>query len=145
LESVGWRASARRTTGWLIFSTRGQAVHGHNWLRGNTQAVNVARLQFISIVNCRRWNAPAAACTNKQHLKFRKRITPIMSATSGDSSDDAAGPAQSPSATTRTLIMQGSRIDSRELFAAEREIIIAHGEDNYRLRLTSQNKLILTK
>ncbi|WP_375314663.1 hemin uptake protein HemP [Bradyrhizobium sp. A5] len=68
-----------------------------------------------------------------------------MSATSGDSSDDAAGPTQSPSATTRTLTMQGSRIDSRELFAAEREIIIAHGEDNYRLRLTSQNKLILTK
>ncbi|EJN11482.1 Hemin uptake protein hemP [Bradyrhizobium sp. YR681] len=41
--------------------------------------------------------------------------------------------------------MRGSRIDSRELFAQEREIIIAHGEDSYRLRLTSQNKLILTK
>ncbi|WP_193374113.1 MULTISPECIES: hemin uptake protein HemP [Bradyrhizobium] len=41
--------------------------------------------------------------------------------------------------------MRGSRIDSRELFAAEREIIIAHGEDSYRLRLTSQNKLLLTK
>ncbi|MDA9499006.1 hemin uptake protein HemP [Bradyrhizobium sp. DASA03005] len=68
-----------------------------------------------------------------------------MSATSGDSSGSAAGPAQSPSATTRTLTMRGSRIDSRELFAAEREIIIAHGEDSYRLRLTSQNKLILTK
>ena len=45
----------------------------------------------------------------------------------------------------RLLTMNGNRIDSRELFAAEREIIIAHGEDNYRLRLTSQNKLILTK
>ena len=31
------------------------------------------------------------------------------------------------------------------LFADEREIIIAHGEETYRLRLTSQNKLILTK
>jgi hemin uptake protein HemP len=41
--------------------------------------------------------------------------------------------------------MSGNRLDSRELFAAEREIIIAHGEDKYRLRLTSQNKLILTK
>ena len=41
--------------------------------------------------------------------------------------------------------MRGSRIDSRELFSTEREIIIAHGRDNYRLRLTSQNKLILTK
>ncbi|MHB0769975.1 hemin uptake protein HemP [Bradyrhizobium sp. 5.13L] len=67
-----------------------------------------------------------------------------MSATSGDSGG-AAEPAGSSSATTRTLTMRGSRIDSRELFAAEREIIIAHGEDSYRLRLTSQNKLILTK
>ena len=68
-----------------------------------------------------------------------------MPATPGDNGGDAAGPAQSPAATTRTLIMRGSRIDSRELFAHEREIIIAHGEDSYRLRLTSQNKLILTK
>ena len=62
-----------------------------------------------------------------------------MSATSGDGGGVAAEP------TTRTLTMRGSRIDSRELFAAEREIIIAHGDDSYRLRLTSQNKLILTK
>jgi hemin uptake protein HemP len=41
--------------------------------------------------------------------------------------------------------MSGNRLDSRELFLVEREIIIAHGEDTYRLRLTSQNKLILTK
>jgi hemin uptake protein HemP len=68
-----------------------------------------------------------------------------MSAASGDNGSDAAGPTQSPSATTRTLTMRGSRIDSRELFAQEREIIITHGEDAYRLRLTSQNKLILTK
>ena len=68
-----------------------------------------------------------------------------MSAMSGDSGNSAAGPSESPSATTRTLTMRGSRIDSRELFAHEREIIIAHGEDAYRLRLTSQNKLILTK
>jgi hemin uptake protein HemP len=145
LESFGWRAFATRTTGWLIFSRRGQAVRCHNWLRGNTSTVNDNRLQFISIVNRRRWNALHAAYTSKTHLKFRKRSTLAMSATSGDSSGDAAGPTQSPSATTRTLTMRGSRIDSRELFAAEREIIIAHGEDNYRLRLTSQNKLILTK
>ncbi|WP_404553189.1 hemin uptake protein HemP [Bradyrhizobium niftali] len=68
-----------------------------------------------------------------------------MSAMSGDSGNGAAGPSESRSATTRTLTMRGSRIDSRELFAHEREIIIAHGEDAYRLRLTSQNKLILTK
>ncbi|WP_247387836.1 MULTISPECIES: hemin uptake protein HemP [unclassified Bradyrhizobium] len=67
-----------------------------------------------------------------------------MSAAPGDKIGDAAGPAESP-ATTRTLTMRGSRIDSSKLFAAEREITIAHGVDTYRLRLTSQNKLILTK
>jgi hemin uptake protein HemP len=38
-----------------------------------------------------------------------------------------------------------NRVDSRELFVETREITIAHGEDIYRLRLTAQNKLILTK
>lgn len=38
-----------------------------------------------------------------------------------------------------------NRMDSRELFVATREIMIAHGGDMYRLRLTAQNKLILTK
>jgi hemin uptake protein HemP len=41
--------------------------------------------------------------------------------------------------------MSGNRIDSRDLFSTEREIMIMHGEEAYRLRLTSQNKLILTK
>nr|WP_246519983.1 hemin uptake protein HemP [Ancylobacter lacus] len=36
-------------------------------------------------------------------------------------------------------------IDSRELFIATKEIVIAHRGESYRLRLTSQNKLILTK
>ena len=45
----------------------------------------------------------------------------------------------------RSIAIRGSRIDSRELFTSGREITIAHGEDTYRLRLTSQNKLILTK
>ncbi|WP_280176756.1 hemin uptake protein HemP [Rhodoplanes serenus] len=34
---------------------------------------------------------------------------------------------------------------SRDLFVATREIVIQHGADAYRLRLTAQNKLILTK
>jgi hemin uptake protein HemP len=38
-----------------------------------------------------------------------------------------------------------NRVDSRELFGETREITIAHGGDVYRLRLTAQNKLILTK
>ena len=45
----------------------------------------------------------------------------------------------------RSIHLAANRIDSRELFAASREITIAHGDDIYRLRLTSQNKLILTK
>lgn len=45
----------------------------------------------------------------------------------------------------RTVRLIENRVDSRELFLATREIMIAHGEDVYRLRLTAQNKLILTK
>uniref|UniRef100_Q07LU6 Hemin uptake protein HemP n=1 Tax=Rhodopseudomonas palustris (strain BisA53) TaxID=316055 RepID=Q07LU6_RHOP5 len=48
-------------------------------------------------------------------------------------------------ATGRTINVSGNRLDSRQLFVSDREIIIAHGDDTYRLRLTSQNKLILTK
>ena len=72
-------------------------------------------------------------------------ISTTMAAASGDNVGGAGKHAESPPAATRLLTMNGSRIDSRDLFVTEREIIIAHGEDNYRLRLTSQNKLILTK
>jgi hemin uptake protein HemP len=68
-----------------------------------------------------------------------------MAAPSGDNVGGAGKHAEDPSPATRLLPMNGGRIDSRELFATEREIIIAHGADSYRLRLTSQNKLILTK
>jgi hemin uptake protein HemP len=46
---------------------------------------------------------------------------------------------------TRSITVVAHKIDSRELFAGNREIIITHREDSYRLRLTAQNKLILTK
>jgi hemin uptake protein HemP len=45
----------------------------------------------------------------------------------------------------RSIPLTDNRILSRDLFVSSREIIIAHGEENYRLRLTAQNKLILTK
>ncbi len=41
--------------------------------------------------------------------------------------------------------MTSNRIDSRDLFVNTREITISHGAEVYRLRLTAQNKLILTK
>jgi hemin uptake protein HemP len=36
-------------------------------------------------------------------------------------------------------------LDSRTLFAGTDEIAITHGAETYRLRLTRQNRLILTK
>lgn len=42
-------------------------------------------------------------------------------------------------------VAPGKRIDSRELLGDGREIVIVHGGEEYRLRLTSQGKLILTK
>ncbi|WP_424627176.1 hemin uptake protein HemP [Bradyrhizobium sp. SYSU BS000235] len=45
----------------------------------------------------------------------------------------------------RSIPLADNRLNSRDLFASSREIIISHGDDIYRLRLTAQNKLILTK
>lgn len=40
---------------------------------------------------------------------------------------------------------QPQKVDSASLFGNARELIIRHGNEEYRLRLTSQGKLILTK
>jgi hemin uptake protein HemP len=45
----------------------------------------------------------------------------------------------------RKIDMVADLLDSRDLFVGTREVIIAHGGERYRLRLTAQNKLILTK
>lgn len=47
--------------------------------------------------------------------------------------------------TVRSIDLRADRMDSRDLFIGTREIVIQHGADSYRLRLTAQNKLILTK
>jgi hemin uptake protein HemP len=60
-------------------------------------------------------------------------------------SEHAAKVAASAGEETRAVTLRGNKFDSRDIFQSVREIIIAHGEDTYRLRLTSQNKLILTK
>ncbi len=36
-------------------------------------------------------------------------------------------------------------VSSRDLLVGHRQLIIQHGREQYRLRLTSSNKLILTK
>jgi hemin uptake protein HemP len=45
----------------------------------------------------------------------------------------------------RSIELANNRVDSRALFADTREIAISHGGETYRLRITAQNKLILTK
>jgi hemin uptake protein HemP len=37
------------------------------------------------------------------------------------------------------------RVSSREIFRGQREIVILHGDHEYRLRITRADKLILTK
>ena len=37
------------------------------------------------------------------------------------------------------------RVTSNELLAGQRELVIEHGAEEYRLRITSKDKLILTK
>ena len=48
----------------------------------------------------------------------------------------------SDASSMRSLI---KRWNSAELFAGARELLIEHGSEEYRLRLTNQGKLILTK
>lgn len=68
-----------------------------------------------------------------------------MAATRENNAGDDGADGDRNSSDARPVIVRGNRIDSGELFAADKEIIITHGADVYRLRLTSQNKLILTK
>ena len=66
----------------------------------------------------------------------------------GDNPDNPASGTEStrtsPGA-TRHVPITNDRLDSRDLFVGTREITILHGGDAYNLRLTAQNKLILTK
>ena len=69
-----------------------------------------------------------------------------MNTRGNKNSDDDLGKAR-PAATSpaRKIAVVDDRIDSRDLFIGTREVVIAHGGEAYRLRLTAQNKLILTK
>jgi hemin uptake protein HemP len=66
---------------------------------------------------------------------------------SGDRERDnpMSNPNDDERSASRTIAVIGDRISSRELFASGRQITIEHGTDLYSLRLTAQNKLILTK
>jgi len=62
-----------------------------------------------------------------------------------DTANRPAGERRPESMEQRTIKIIEGHIDSRDLFVGTREIIIGHGDNRYRLRLTAQNKLILTK
>ena len=74
------------------------------------------------------------------------RLTSEGMNTSGDKNNqpNTDRPANT-NAGTRSIELADNRIDSRALFVDTREIVISHGDETYRLRLTAQNKLILTK
>ena len=55
------------------------------------------------------------------------------------------GAAWSSASKARSVPMVEAQLDSRDLFSEARVITITHGSQVYQLRLTSQNKLILTK
>jgi hemin uptake protein HemP len=116
----------------------------HCWLRGDISAVKNTAAQFTSIVNRSSWIARRPTYNGIHSLNY-SGATNAMSATSGDgsASGDTRGGKASP--VTRSVAVSGNRIESHQLFSSEREIMILHGEETYRLRLTSQNKLILTK
>lgn len=61
-----------------------------------------------------------------------------------NSVDDEDNASKKP-APSRNIAVINDRIDSRNIFIGTREVTISHGDDVYRLRLTAQNKLILTK
>jgi hemin uptake protein HemP len=52
---------------------------------------------------------------------------------------------QTPAGGERRLTIVNNRMESRDLFIGTRDIVIGHGSDAYHLRLTAQNKLLLTK
>lgn len=68
-----------------------------------------------------------------------------MNTSGHDDERDNTGAGPSADGTARRLTLRDNRIDSGELFAGARELTITHGSEIYRLRVTAQNKLILTK
>jgi hemin uptake protein HemP len=58
---------------------------------------------------------------------------------------NAAGDTTMRADGSRAITINDNSLDTRDIFIDTREVIIAHGNDRYRLRLTAQNKLILTK
>lgn len=69
----------------------------------------------------------------------------MVNTSGGKDSPSNSSTEQSAAVPQRQISLAHNRVASRDLFVGTREITIAHGDDIYRLRLTAQNKLILTK
>jgi len=74
--------------------------------------------------------------------------SPEASVASSDKPAQVAGTGQGREAglvMLQAVAGMAPRLDSRQLFASGREVVIAHEGADYRLRLTQNGKLILTK
>ena len=69
----------------------------------------------------------------------------MLSLDSHSSVDTSLVEVQTPSRARLAIGRQQIRIDSASLLQGTRELLIAHAGEEYRLRLTRNDKLILTK
>lgn len=73
------------------------------------------------------------------------KVTTRMNVERNEEAERRPEDAASANPPIRSIPSSNNRIDSRDLFHGAREITITHSGETYRLRLTAQNKLILTK
>ncbi|WP_420548594.1 hemin uptake protein HemP [Curvivirga sp.] len=45
----------------------------------------------------------------------------------------------------RKVVFQNNKVESKDLFSKTHELIIIHNDEEYKLRITGNKKLILTK
>lgn len=50
-----------------------------------------------------------------------------------------------PISQKREVMLEGNKVESKELLSEKGEIVIVHNEEEYKLRITGNRKLILTK
>ena len=58
---------------------------------------------------------------------------------------DSAPASKPPARPDQRDALLASRLDTASLFGSRRELVIVHNGEEYRLRITRQGKLILTK
>ncbi len=68
-----------------------------------------------------------------------------MSASSDNDNSSRPSKPSGASVSSRTIRVIGNHINVHDLFVGTREITILHDGRIYRMRITQQNKLILTK